>query len=116
MFNRLKREHMGGILDIRLQEVGKRLAAHKITIDVSAEAKEWLCDAGFNPSYGARPLNRVVKTHVLDPLSRAILSGAVKDEEIARIELRDDRIVLVDNHIVDGEQPSSSYIDDEDES
>ncbi len=114
MFNKLRREHMGDILNIRLKEIDKRLAAHKITIDISADAKEWLCDAGYNPSYGARPLNRVVKTNVLDPLSRAILSGAIKDEETARFVLSDGRLKFLDNHVVEG-AASLPQFDDEEE-
>ena len=114
MFNRLKRENMGELLRIRLDEVHQRLATHKITIDISAEAKEWLCEEGYNPAYGARPLNRVVKSHVLDPLSRAILSGAVQDEERVRVELRDGHIHVVKNH--DVEQNTDDVADsDEDE-
>ena len=94
---------MSDLLNIRLNEIHGRLASHKIKIDVSAEAKEWLCDAGYSPAYGARPLNRIVKTHVLDPLSRAMLSGAVCDEETVVVDLKGDKIVVVPNHVVDGE-------------
>jgi ATP-dependent Clp protease ATP-binding subunit ClpB len=43
--------------------------------------------AGYNPAYGARPLNRVVKAHVLDPMSRYILGGGVRNEEKVKVRL-----------------------------
>ena len=108
MFNRLKREHMEAILSIRLKEVGDRLAAHKIALGVSGDARKWLCDAGYAPAYGARPLARVVKTQILDPLSHQILSGAVKDEETVQVELKDGKIVVVPNHQVADALPTVS--------
>ena len=62
LFNRLKREHMAGILEIRLREVGKLLAEnHNIQLDISDDARTWLCEEGYDPAYGARPLNRAIQ-------------------------------------------------------
>ncbi|EDQ87450.1 uncharacterized protein MONBRDRAFT_27317 [Monosiga brevicollis MX1] len=76
LFNRLGRKHMTGILDIRLEELGQVLANnHRITLDVNDEARAWLCEKGYDPAYGARPLNRAVHKYVKNPLARALLSG-----------------------------------------
>ena len=115
MFNRLQRGHMDELLRIRMHEVQARLAPHKITLDLAADAAAHLCEAGYNPAYGARPLNRVVKTQVLDPLSRAILSGAVRDEETVHATLRDGRIHVVPNHQVDQGVELANDIDEEEE-
>ena len=116
MFNRMQRGHMDELLRIRLLEVQARLAPHKITLVVAPEAAAQLCEDGYNPAYGARPLNRVVKTHVLDPLSRAILSGAVRDDETVRVTLQDGRIHVVPNHVVDqGVDLAADSDDEEDE-
>ena len=90
-------------------------AARVIATDVSPEAAAQLCEDGYNPAYGARPLNRVVKTHVLDPLARAILSGAVRDEETVRVALQDGRIHVAPNHVVDQGVDLAADSDDEDE-
>eukprot|EP00042_Codosiga_hollandica_P049555 m.577358 g.577358 ORF g.577358 m.577358 type:complete len:751 (-) comp57909_c0_seq2:35-2287(-) len=115
LFNRLKREQMSSLLEIRLKEVGTRLAKHKIRLELTAAARDWLCDEGYNPSYGARPLNRVIKTRILDPLSRHILSGAVRDEESVQVTLDNEQIVVAANHQVEGgDQNSRAYDDDDD--
>ena len=115
MFNRLKRDNMDNLLSIRLAELQTRLGSHKVKIEVSKEAREWLCDSGYNPSYGARPLNRVIKTHVLDPLSRAILSGAVRDEEVVKVDLRDNKIHVVHNHAVEDDPSGFADADDDEQ-
>jgi ATP-dependent Clp protease ATP-binding subunit ClpB len=81
LFHRLKREHMGRIVDIQVQRLGKLLEERKITIALDAKAREWLADKGYDPAYGARPLKRVIQKHVQDPLAELILSGKVKDGE-----------------------------------
>lgn len=61
---------MGGILDIRLEELQKQLDAneHRIQLSLDESAKQWLCERGYDPSYGARPLNRAIQ--VGTPLTR----------------------------------------------
>ena len=79
LFHRLKREHMGRIVDIQLKRLAELLAERKITLSLDAKAREWLADKGYDPAYGARPLKRVIQKSVQDPLSELILSGRIKD-------------------------------------
>ncbi len=121
-------------MDLRLKEVEDRISERKMTLDVDDLAKQYLVSVGYSTVYGARPLNRVVKTHILDPLSRAILSlsseslaflgvfrdssagGAIKDEEVAKVEMRDNRMNVVENHVVEDDAPlASTEVDEEDE-
>jgi ATP-dependent Clp protease ATP-binding subunit ClpB len=81
LFHRLKREHMGRIVDIQMQRLGKLLEDRKITLALDAKAREWLADKGYDPAYGARPLKRVIQKNVQDPLAEMILAGKVKDGE-----------------------------------
>jgi ATP-dependent Clp protease ATP-binding subunit ClpB len=81
LFHRLKREHMGRIVDIQLKRLAELLAERKITLSLDAKAREWLADKGYDPAYGARPLKRVIQKSVQDPLSELILSGRIKDGE-----------------------------------
>jgi ATP-dependent Clp protease ATP-binding subunit ClpB len=85
LFHRLKREHMGRIVDIQMQRLGKLLEERKIVLTLDAKAREWLADKGYDPAYGARPLKRVIQKHVQDPLAELILSGKVKDGETVAI-------------------------------
>jgi ATP-dependent Clp protease ATP-binding subunit ClpB len=79
LFNRLKREHLGRIVDIQLVRLSKLLEDRKITIVLNPKAREWLAEKGYEPAYGARPLKRVIQKAVQDPLAELILSGKIKD-------------------------------------
>jgi ATP-dependent Clp protease ATP-binding subunit ClpB len=81
LFHRLKREHMGRIVEIQLKRLQQLLDERKITLAVDAKAREWLAEKGYDPAYGARPLKRVIQKSVQDPLSELILSGRIKDGE-----------------------------------
>src|ERR1700676_3384516 len=81
LFHRLKREHMGRIVDIQIERLRKLLEDRKITIALDAKAREWLADKGYDPAYGARPLKRAIQKWVQDPLAELILSGRIKDGE-----------------------------------
>ncbi|ROT35903.1 heat shock protein HSP98 [Sodiomyces alkalinus F11] len=111
IFNRLTRREIRNIVDLRLVEVQKRLADNdrKVTIEVSDEAKDYLGNAGYSPAYGARPLQRLIEKEVLNRLAILILRGQVRDGETARVELINDRIVVLPNH-----QDSEMVSEDED--
>ena len=81
LFHRLKREHMGRIVDIQMVRLAKLLEERKIVLALDAKAREWLAEKGYDPAYGARPLKRVIQKAVQDPLAELILSGKVKDGE-----------------------------------
>ena len=81
LFHRLRREHMGRIVDIQMGRLSKLLADRKITITLEPKAREWLADKGYDPAYGARPLKRAIQKAVQDPLAELILSGKIKDSE-----------------------------------
>jgi ATP-dependent Clp protease ATP-binding subunit ClpB len=89
-------------VDIRLAEVQKRLHdnGRKIAIKVDEAAKDWLASAGYNPAYGARPLNRTIQSEILNPLSKMIIEERVRDGEVAYVtaDLRANRIVVEPNH------------------
>jgi ATP-dependent Clp protease ATP-binding subunit ClpB len=81
LFHRLKREHMGRIVDIQMVRLAKLLEERKITVVLEPKAREWLAEKGYDPAYGARPLKRVIQKELQDPLAEMILSGDVKDGE-----------------------------------
>jgi ATP-dependent Clp protease ATP-binding subunit ClpB len=81
LFHRLRREHMGRIVDIQTERLGRLLEERKIVISLEPKAREWLADKGYDPAYGARPLKRVIQKAVQDPLAELILSGRIKDGE-----------------------------------
>lgn len=61
LFNRLALSDMGDIFDVRLDELQDRLKHLQVSLAVTDSARQWLCNEGFDPAYGARPLNRVIQ-------------------------------------------------------
>jgi ATP-dependent Clp protease ATP-binding subunit ClpB len=85
LFRRLSRDDMVGIVDIQLAQLEKLLEDRKVTLDIDAEAKKWLANAGYDPVYGARPLKRVIQRELQNPLAEKILSGEIRDGDTARV-------------------------------
>ncbi len=75
VFRPLNRGDLVNIVDLELGKVSSRLKERGITLELSAEAREFLIDKGYNPDFGARPLRRAIEQFVEDPLSEAILRG-----------------------------------------
>ena len=115
IFNRLTRREIRKIVDVRLDEIQKRLAANerKVQIVCSDEVKDYLGSAGYSPAYGARPLARLIEKEVLNRLAVLILRGSIRDGEVARVVLEDGRIVVLPNH--GDELESDEDMVDEDE-
>ena len=94
LFHRLKREHMGKIVDIQMQRLAKLLLDRKITLQLDDAAKEWLGKKGYDPAYGARPLKRVIQKYVQDPLAEMLLEGKVHDGETVKITAAKDGLLF----------------------
>ena len=86
MFHPLTRNELGGIVDIQVAGVAQRLTDRRITLDVTAAAREWLSNTGYDPAYGARPLRRLVQTEVGDQLARMLLAGKVHDGDTVLVD------------------------------
>lgn len=117
IFNRLTRREIRKIVDLRLEEISKRLAANdrKVTIQCSPGVKDYLGSAGYSPAYGARPLARLIEKEVLNRLAVLILRGAIKDGEVARVELQDGRVIVLPNHGENEEDMSDDDMVDEED-
>ena len=94
VFHQLSREHMTTIVGLMLNEVVSSLIEKGIDLEVSDDAKDWLCDKGFDPVFGARPLRRVIQDNLEDKLSDAILAGELGPADTAVVEVEDDDIVV----------------------
>ena len=84
IFDALTTADLTRIVDIQLATLTKRLAARRLTLEVTDAAREWLALNGFDPLYGARPLRRLVQTSIGDALAKALLSGEVRDGQTVR--------------------------------
>ncbi len=96
VFDRLGRADMGGIVEIQLGLLAKRLAARKITVDLDDAAKDWLASEGYDPVFGARPLKRVIQRSLQDPLAEMILAGEVKDGARVVVSAGADGLIIGD--------------------
>jgi ATP-dependent Clp protease ATP-binding subunit ClpB len=94
LFHRLRRDEMGAIVDIQLKRLQKLLDERKITLNIDAKARSWLAERGYDPTYGARPLKRVIQRAVQDPLSELILSGGVKDGDAVKVTAGADGLII----------------------
>ena len=84
-FERLKLEHMGAIVDIQISRLQGWLKEKHITLKLTNAAREHLAKAGYDPSFGARPLKRVIQKLVQDELARELLSGRMNDGDTVKI-------------------------------
>ena len=85
LFRRLQEAQMGEIVRIQLKRLEGLLRERSITLSVDERARAALAKLGYDPSYGARPLKRVIQKRVQDPLARAILEGRVKDGDAVTV-------------------------------
>ncbi len=86
VFDRLSREDLRKIVDIQFALLQQRLAMRHITLELSDAAADWLAEHGYDPSYGARPLKRLIQKAVADPLALQLLDGTFADGDRIRIE------------------------------
>jgi ATP-dependent Clp protease ATP-binding subunit ClpB len=89
IFKRLSKEALRDIVDIRLRELQSRLDDRRIKLDVGDEVKTWLCDHGYDPRYGARPLNRLISREVGNSLADKIIRGSVKMGDTAKVIIQE---------------------------
>ena len=85
LFQRLSREHMAKIVDIQIASLQARLADRDISLELTADARNWLADKGYDPHYGARPLKRIIQNHVQDQLAESLLQGKVRHGEMVEV-------------------------------
>jgi ATP-dependent Clp protease ATP-binding subunit ClpB len=85
MFEPLDRAELLKVTDIQIEQLQRRLADRRITLEVTGAAKDWLVEVGFDPIYGARPLRRLVQTAIGDKLAKGILAGEIRDGDKVEI-------------------------------
>jgi ATP-dependent Clp protease ATP-binding subunit ClpB len=105
LFHRLQRSEMGAIVDIQLARLQKLLDERKITLTLDPTARGWLAEKGYDPSYGARPLKRVIQKNVQDPLAELILSGQIHDGEEVPVRLGPGGLMIGDVTVATEKRP-----------
>ena len=94
LFSRLDRAQLRQIVDIQLRGVRDRLAARKLRLHVTERAIDALAAEGYDPTYGARPLKRVIQRRLQDPIAMAILEGRFNEGDSVDVDASDGQITI----------------------
>ncbi|KAH3899436.1 probable Heat shock protein 78, mitochondrial [Saccharomycodes ludwigii] len=103
VFNRLSKKVLRSIVDIRLDDIQERLEDKRIKLELTDDAKTWLTDHGYDPLYGARPLNRLLHKKLLNPMAVYLLKGQIRTNETVEVEVKNGELYVKPNH-EEGEQ------------
>ena len=85
---------VGGIVDLMVRDLQKRLEERKLGVELTDAAKSWLAQEGYDPVYGARPLRRLIERQVENPLSTKILRGEVAEGDRIIVDLVDGKLTF----------------------
>jgi len=94
IFNPLRKEDIAKIVDIQFVEIGKRLEARKIRLEIEPSARDYLIREGFSPEFGARPLKRLMQKVILDKLADKIIGGDLRDGGKIKVNFRSNTLVF----------------------
>jgi len=94
-FSGLSLQELYEIVDIQINSLKKLLKEKEISLSITEDAKEILAARGYNPAYGARPLKRVIRQDIENPLSKKILQGEISDGDKITIDLEKDDITFI---------------------
>ncbi|KAK0670743.1 putative mitochondrial heat shock protein 78 precursor [Cercophora samala] len=95
IFKRLSLEALRDIVDIRLKELQQRLDDRRITLEVPDDVRQWLAERGYDPKFGARPLNRLITTEIGNGLADKIIRGEIRAGDHAVVKVNEDKTGLV---------------------
>ena len=87
VFEPLSIDQLGGIVELHVDGLARRLAERRLSLQVTDAAKEWLALTGYDPAYGARPLRRLVQREIGDRLARELLGGEVVDGDTVLVDV-----------------------------
>ena len=103
-FNELSTESIGSIVDKFIKGVNSQMRDRKVKVTLTKAAKKWLIENGVEPGMGARPMKRCINENIKKPLAREVLVGSLKNGGVAKFDLQDGKIVLVDNDAAKAEE------------
>jgi ATP-dependent Clp protease ATP-binding subunit ClpA len=90
-FSSLKPEVVGRVVDKFIMQLEEQLADRGVTIDLTEEARKWLARRGYDPSFGARPLSRIIQEHIKQPLAEELLFGRLAKGGTVSVTIEDDK-------------------------
>jgi len=93
-FHPLSREDLVQIVKIQLEQLQKRLAERKINLELTESALHYLADAGYDPTFGARPIKRAIQRNLQDPLALALLEGRFSEGSVVHVDGRNGQLIF----------------------
>jgi ATP-dependent Clp protease ATP-binding subunit ClpB len=93
-FHPLSREQLGEIVELQLRRLRDRLAERGLGIELTDAAKEFIAEAGWDPTYGARPLKRALQRLVENPLALRLLEGDFAEGDTVRVDVKDSALAF----------------------
>ena len=94
MFQQLGKEHIASIIKLQLQRVQARISDRKITLDFDQSAMDFLCEKGYDPTMGARPVKRAIQNYVENTLARELLAGSVLEGETIKVRSEGGKLIF----------------------
>jgi ATP-dependent Clp protease ATP-binding subunit ClpC len=94
IFNRLTMEHVMQIVDIQMRQIQARLAEHGLQVILTEAARRWLAEEGYDPSFGARPLKRVLQKQVESPLAVRLLRGEFRAGDVIVVDVGEQGLIF----------------------
>jgi ATP-dependent Clp protease ATP-binding subunit ClpB len=95
LFKPLTLAEITRIVDLQIADVAKRLRDRNISLEITAEAKEYVAKAGYDPVYGARPLKRYIQRQLETRIGRALLANEIAEGSGIKVELKDGELAVV---------------------
>jgi len=96
LFKSLTQENLKLIVELELKKVESRLNTKNISLKIGAKLKKVLAEKGYDVSFGARPLKRLIQTMILDELAMEIIEGKVKDGDKVKIDISEKELVSLE--------------------
>jgi ATP-dependent Clp protease ATP-binding subunit ClpB len=93
-FRSLTADDLGAIVEIQLRRLRDRLAARRITLDVTPAAVALVAEVGYDPAFGARPLKRVIQREISDRLATAILDGTISEGDHITVDADAEQLII----------------------
>jgi ATP-dependent Clp protease ATP-binding subunit ClpB len=97
LFSPLTQNEIQKIVRLQIEQIAKRLKKQEITLEATKEAVERLAVLGFDPQYGGRPVKRVLQQFILNPLSKALLAGTLKQDKTIKADYYDESFVFINS-------------------
>ena len=94
MFQQLGKEHISSIIQLQLDRVSERLADRKITLNFDQSALDFLCEKGYDPTMGARPVKRAIQTYVENTLARELLGGTIMEGDTIKVRSEGGKLIF----------------------